>query len=507
MGGFVMGGAGCVNREAQAQAKKTEELVSNPVRLVKVQAPGTVNLYEESVVTGAITADQDTSVSSKVNGRVLSVNVKDGDSVTPGQLLASVETVQPLAQLQQAQAQVSQSTAAVISAQAALAQAILNAKFGPSRSSATLNGAKAQLKSAQSQLQKSVKGARPEERSQAEWAVRTAKSNLDTQANELARIKQLVSEGAIAKNRLDQQDSTYASALATYNSAIQSQKILTNGNRSEDIDAARAAVKAAEETVVNAQGGKDLDGLLLDQVNAARAQVSSARAQVETAKAQVSIAQQNLADTQIRAPFAGKISGRPVQVGTLAGAGLPILRVVGIQGVYFDGQVPSEAVRKVTAGMQVSLSIDALPGKTYTGRVAALSPLGDAVGRLFSARITVEGNTSSLTPGMFGRATIRVRTVVGATVVPAGSVISRGDERYVFVMTGDVAHKTVVTLGLSDDQNVQVTGLPPGAMVVVSGQQTLVDGSKVKADQSANQASRLPAAQLFSEAKVASSKG
>ncbi len=490
LSGIVFGGTGCVNREAQAQAKKTGELVSNPIHTVSVQPVGTETLFENVDVTGSMTANQDSTIASKVSGRVTAVYVKDGETVTPGQLLATIETVLPMAQLQQAQAQVSQASAAVLSAQAALSQSIKNAQYGPSRSSSVLDGAKAQLKSAQSNLTKLIRGARPEERSQAEWAVRNAKSNLDTQTKELERIKQLVEEGAVAKNRLDQQESTFAAAQANYNNALDGQKILTNGTRQEDLDAARSAVRVAQETVVNAKSGKDLDGLLLDQVSAARAQVDSAKAQVETAKAQVEIAKQNLADTQIRAPFGGRVSGRPLQVGVIAGAGTPVARVVGSDGVYFDGQVPSEAVRKVAVGMPVTLDVDAIPGKAFSGKVAALSPVGDAIGRLFTARIQIGGSTQGLTAGMFARAQIRVRTIPGASVVPAGAVISRGDERFVFVAEGGVAHKTPVNLGLTGSQTIQVSGLAPGALVVVQGQQGLVDGAKIKSEQGNTQASK-----------------
>lgn len=486
---LILFGAGCKDTQAQQQAKETAKFLGDPVKTVSVQPVSTATLTETVDVTGEVTAGEDTTVGAKQSGRIVSVYVKDGDTVSTGQLLATQETTAPQAQLQQAQAQVSQALAAANSARANLAQALRNAAVGPEKSSAGVQQANAQLRSARAQLQKALNGARPEERRQAESNVASAKSSMDTQQRELARVKTLVNEGAIAGNRLDQQQTAYDNARSQYENALQSLNIIRNGTRSEDIETAREQVRQAEEAVRTAQAQKQLDPLLKDQVDAARAQVESTRAQLESAQAQVRIAQQALADTQIRAPFAGKVVGKPVQAGTIAGNQTAVVRIIGGAGVYFSGQLPSTQVTKVRQGMPVTVTIDALPGRNYTGTVAAVSAQAAGVGRLFDVRVSIAGG-AEVRPGMFATGRIVVRTLPSATVVPDRAIVRAGDAAYVFVVRNGSAERLPVTTGLQQGTMVQVTGLPLNTSVVVQGQDNLAPGAKVKVESSGAAATR-----------------
>ncbi|HEY0868032.1 MAG TPA: efflux RND transporter periplasmic adaptor subunit, partial [Fimbriimonas sp.] len=258
--------------------------------------------------------------------------------------------------------------------------------------------------------------------------------------------------------------------------------IMENGTRSEDIATARANVQQAEEGVRTARAQKSLDVVLADQVNGARAQVESARANVQSAGAQVRIAQQNLADTLIRAPFAGRVQGKPAQVGTVVAPGTPIIRLVGGDGVYFSGQVPESQIQKVQAGESVDVTIDAFPGRKFVGRIAAVSPQGSSVGRLFDVRVQIAGETSSLKPGMFARGSVQLEVVPSATVVPKTAVVTQGNSRYVFVVDGDKAKRVPVQTGLEQGTMIQVKGVPANAQVIVRGQNGLSEGAPIRVE-------------------------
>lgn len=454
---------GCVNRQAQEQAKKTQEIVTSPKKSVTVEAASTRDISETLEVTGELTTSQDSVVGAKVGGRVVSVYVKDGDRVTPGQLIAEIDGANQRIQVQQAQAQVA-------AANSALAQARANALVGPSRSSAAVAQAQAQLRSARAQLQKAMNGSRPEERAQADAALAAAKSNLDTAKKELDRVRSLFNEQVVSQQRLDQAENAYNAANAQYQQALEQQRMVQNWSRPEDIASAREAVRQAEEAVRSAEANKRLDILLTQQVQAAQANLSAARAQL-------ALAQQALNDLQVRAPFSGQVSGRPVQVGSVVGPGSPVVRLIGAEGTYFEGDLPATMMTQVRPGGVVTVTVDGLPNQTFTGTLTSVSPSASSIGRIFKARITLNATTPEVRPGMFARGTVILRTVPDAVVVPTISLISRGDRTLVYINEGGKAKEVVVVPGLKTDGYTQVSGVTAGQQIVTSGQNDLETGA------------------------------
>ena len=471
--------SGCVDRQAQKESKATELVVNNPVKPVTVQAASLQSVTEGVEVTGDVTTSNDTTLGSKQNNRVVAVFVKDGDTVAKGQLLATLDDTGAQAQLKQAQAQVATALASMASARSQLAQAERNLAVGPHRSTVQVLLARAQVTGSERSLDKVVNGARPEERRQAIANLDSAKANLDLQKKQLDRTKTLVDEGALSGQSLDQQKAAYDQAVAQVKSAQEAVNINNNGSRPEDIDSAKAQLQQAVEGLRTAEDQKKLDPLLKDQVDAANAQIESARAQLESARAQIQIANQTLADTRIYAPFSGRVSGRPIQAGAVAGSGTDIVRIVGGDGVYFSGQIPSSNIDKVHSGMPVQIHVDGLGDRTFDGRIVGVNPLADSVGRLFSVRVQFNGATDALKPGMFARGTVAINTIKDAVVVPTVAIISRGDDRFVFVVDGTKAHQVKVTTGLTKGDYTQVSGIAQGAQVVVAGQEDLLEGTKV----------------------------
>lgn len=480
MVGVVLVAGGCVDRGAQKQAKRTEELVSDPVVTVTAQPVGFQTLTENLEITGQVTTASDTQIGAKQSGRIVSVFVKDGDPVIRGQTIAIQDTTSLNAQLSQALASVQTALAGTQSANAALSQALQNARIQPTKTASLVRQAEAALRSAKAQLGKAVKGARTEDRVQAEWAVRQAKSNLDKAQKDLDRYTKLVEEGAVARTQLEAAQNVYNQSLAAYNSALQQQLVLSNGTRPEDIEVAREAVRQAEESLKNAQAQRSLDVNLNEQVLAARAQVNSSRAQLQSAQAQVTIARQAISDAVIKAPFNGKIAGNPIQPGTVVGPGTPVARIVGREGSYFEGEVPETNIGKITPGAIVAIKVSALNGMSFSGIVRAISPTGESVGRLFHVRIAFTGDTTALKPGMYATGMITLRTVPNASTVPASAIVKRNGKDVVFVVDGVSAKAVPVTTGLKTDGVIQVDGLTANQRVIVAGQNSLDDGSKIK---------------------------
>lgn len=456
--------AGCVNRETQAQTKRTSELVADPKKPVSVVKITRRNIGQYIHITGQLATDSDTSVGPKIGGKLVSINVRSGDSVAAGQLLGQVDTTNLTISVSQARAQLD-------SALAGLTQAQTNARIVPTRSSSAVRAAEAQLRQARTQLEKALNGARPEEKAQADAAVRSAKSNMETAKKNRDRQSNLFAEGASSRQQLDAAENAYQASLAQYEQALASQQLVNNATRTEDIQAAREAVRQAEEGVRTAQTNKQLDSLLGDQVR-------SAMGQVESARAQYRLAVQQIEDAQIRSPFSGKVLGTPVQPGTVVSPGTPVVRLIGAKGLYFEGDVPASAVSSLAKGSPVSVTVDGLDGHNFIGTIDSLSPAATNVGRVFQARITFPSFDETLRAGMFARGKIKIKEATGVLTVPALAIVKRGSEQFIYIVDGTKAKEVKVTRGFEEDGMVQVTGgFAEGNDVIVEGANDVADGS------------------------------
>lgn len=465
---LALGASGCVDREAQKQAARTKEIIEDPAILVSVKPVEVRTLQDDLEITGQVTTSSDVTIGARSPGRVVAVFVKDGDPVRAGQVIAEQETTVLRSAVLQAQGQVN-------AAQAQLQQAITNAKIAPQRSANAVASAEAGLRSAKAQLEKAKQGARDEEVKQAEAQVSTAKFAMETAKKELDRQKELFEGGAVAKARVEQAENAYQSSLGAYQTALENLRMRQAWTRPEDIRSAEEQVRQAEEAVRTAKANQRLD-VTLDQ------QVAAARANVKAAEANLSIAKQNLADAQIRSPFSGRISGNPVQPGTYLAPGSPVARLIGVEGIYFEGEVPESQIAAIAPGLPVRVTVDAVPNRTFAGSVVAVSPSGDQVGRIFRVRIGLAGATDEVKPGMFARGVLTLKSIPNATVVPNSAVIRDADKFYVFTVEGDTAKRRQVTTGLRVNGDLQVVGVPSGSNVVIAGQSQLTDGAKVRID-------------------------
>ncbi len=481
---LILGAAltGCVDRQAQAQGKKISDVVTNQTRNVKVMEAALEDIQETLEITGDLTSGLDSTVNAKTPGQVVAVYVKDGDSVSAGQTIATLDTSTLQAQLQQATAQVRAAEAQSAGALVALTQARRNATVGPARTRAGVRSAEAQLRGAQSQLQKAINGAQTEERKQALSSQASAKSNLDTQEKELERVKKLVEEGAIAGNRLDQQQNAYQAALSQYQTATEAVAILQRGTREEDLLSARESVKQAEEGLRTAKVAQDLDPLLTDSIKAAQAQLENTYALAASARANVNLVMQNMRDASIKAPFSGRISGKPIQAGAVASGGTPVARIIGNEGVYFEGEIPMSAFNRVQSGQTVDVKVEALGNRVIKGIIASINPVAESIGRSFKTRIQLTGAIGDVKPGMFARGSILLRKVDSASLLPLSAVLTDGEKSYVFVVEKLKSKKVFVTVGLTKGARVQVIGLATGSQVITSGQEGMVDGLSVKVE-------------------------
>jgi len=218
-----------------------------------------------------------------------------------------------------------------------------------------------------------------------------------------------------------------------------------------------------------------------------------AKNNLEVAQAAVALATAKLAKTELKAPFSGLIGLRVVSVGDYVKEGADLVNLESIDPLKVDFRVPETFLRQVQVGQAVQVTLDALPGKSYDGKVIALNPLVDAAGRAIVIRAQVRNQDTALRPGMFARVRLITREEKEAMVLPEQALVPQGNEQYVFkVLDGKVSRVKVETGQRRDGKVEIVAGLAKGDEVVTAGQLKLRDGVQVRTAAAA--ANKSPAA-------------
>jgi membrane fusion protein (multidrug efflux system) len=255
-------------------------------------------------------------------------------------------------------------------------------------------------------------------------------------------------------------------------------------------DRARAALAVGEANRAHAQTEKErADNLLKtggitdrDHLSAQVA-LQVADAGLAQARAEAAIAAQQVARTQVRAPFGGRVAKRFPDPGAMLSPGAPLFILVDDSVLEFKAPVPSRDFAKVKIGAPVELGIDALGGARVSGRIARIEPLVDERSRSFVAVVEVPGR-ADLVGGLFARASVRVGQVEGAIVVPPAALVRDGSDptkAEVFVARGGKAEKVLVTLGVEAPDGVQArSGLSAGDQVVLDPPTALASGAPIQ---------------------------
>lgn len=209
----------------------------------------------------------------------------------------------------------------------------------------------------------------------------------------------------------------------------------------------------------------------------------SAAAQMRAAAAQMHEAEKHLADCQLRAPIAGFVGLRRIDVGDTVAAGVPVMGVLDLDPVKARVAIPESEIGKVREGARATVSIPAL-GQSFEGKVEAVGVAADPASRTYVVKISVANPERMLRAGMVAEARIYSAELVNALTVPADAV--ERDERgvthvYVYEPAQQRAYERRVEVGAAIGDEVEIrTGLSGVEQVVVSGQQKLREGAPVK---------------------------
>ena len=201
---------------------------------------------------------------------------------------------------------------------------------------------------------------------------------------------------------------------------------------------------------------------------------------VQAASARAALAAQNVGDGIIRAPFAGTVTERFIEVGQFLRQDSKVVTIVSLDPIRLELAVPEAEVGKVKEGAQVSFAVAAFPEKRFTGTVRFVSGALRASTRDLVVEAVVDNKERQLIPGMFADAELTVGSLKLPSV-PKSAVATRDEQSRVYAVVAGRLEERILALGPAVGDRVAVTrGVSIGDKIVVSDPSGLGNGQKVR---------------------------
>jgi len=257
-----------------------------------------------------------------------------------------------------------------------------------------------------------------------------------------------------------------------------------------DISVEEAQLRAAEAGVALAKLNIDRARDLLVKTSISQSEFDASDAQFKQATAQADNIRAVIAKKTIRAPFAGRLGIRLVNLGQTLKEGENIVSLQSLDPVYVNFFLPQQNLASAVVGQDVSVLSDACPGKTLPGRLTAIASEVDTATRNVKLQATLANTDGLLRPGMFVNVNIFEANARDLVAVPATAILYASFGNSVFVVErgsdgATVAKQHFVELGETRGDFVEVVkGVEAGAEVVTSGAFKLRNGSSVNVNNS-----------------------
>jgi RND family efflux transporter MFP subunit len=254
------------------------------------------------------------------------------------------------------------------------------------------------------------------------------------------------------------------------------------------IEQNRAALALARENLTRAEALAPRGVISQQELASARAAVASVEAQGASLRAQAAGVGRRLSETRIISPIDGVVLQRRVDPGALVGPSTgAVLTIVATDALRVYVPVTERDAASVRVGMAAEVTVDALAGRTFAGRVARLAPAFDPVTRTLDAEVEIPNTDGALRPGMYGHAALVTGEHPAALMVPVSALQRSGERWFAFVVRDGRVARRPVTVGFDAGDTLEVTrGLSSGDELVTAGIDTLSDGAAVRTARDAN---------------------
>ena len=262
--------------------------------------------------------------------------------------------------------------------------------------------------------------------------VRNAKASLEWAEAEFARMKSLLDQKVVSQSEFDQ--------------------------RRTQVEAARQQYQIAE--------------------NSAQQSYRS----LQAARARVALARKAMADTTVRAPFAGLVAERLVSAGDYVTKGTKVATIVRIDPMRVELTVPEQSVALVSVGQSVKLTVDAYPNEVFDAKVRFVSPSLRTDQRALTVEAIAANPGGRLKPGLFATAAIQQPVGPAALLAPASAVETVSGTSRVYVVKNGKIEERIVTVGERVNDRIEITsGVQKGDVIAAEPRGRLADGLAVRA--------------------------
>jgi len=369
--------------------------------------------------TGYVVAHHKINVNSKVTGRLAWIGVEKGDKVKEGQVLVRLEDEEFRAQYKQAEG------------------AVANAR---------------------AYLDELEHGSRPQEIQEAQHNLDEARATAANDKATLERTTQLVAQGVLSRQALDDATGKYEASQQRVNSLSQAYALMKIGPRAEELDRARGALLQAE--------------------------------------GQMAFAKSQLDATTIRAPVDGTILERKAEKGELVtsqfastaegGPQGSVVALANLNDIQVELDIAQDDFAKLKSKQRATITVDAFPDHKYTGYIAEISPEANRQKATVQVKVQIENPDELLRPDM--NATVKfladenksaAKAPTGA-VVPTSAVVDRNGKKVVFLAFKDKALLREVHIVSQRSGGYLVDGLVGGENVITGPAESLKDGDPIK---------------------------
>jgi membrane fusion protein (multidrug efflux system) len=261
----------------------------------------------------------------------------------------------------------------------------------------------------------------------------------------------------------------------------------------QDISSEKAQLRGAEAALDLAKVNLERLSKLLADGAIAQSQYDDAGAKFKEDAAQVDNIRAIIAKKTIRAPFAGRLGIRLVDLGQTLNEGDEIVSLQSLDPIFVNFLLPQQEVSQIQLGLRVQVTTDALPGQTIEGKVTAINPQVDSSTRNIRVQATVANSQEHLRPGMFVKVALVLPVQDKVLAIPATAVLYAPHGDSVFVVeekksekdgqSGKMVRQQFVRLGEKRGDFVSVvSGLQEGDTVVSTGAFKLRNGQAVVVD-------------------------
>ena len=204
-------------------------------------------------------------------------------------------------------------------------------------------------------------------------------------------------------------------------------------------------------------------------------------AQVKVNEANVAAEKARLRNTQIRAPFAGRVGLRRVSPGSFVDTSAVITTLDDVETIKLDFTVPETFITVLSDGMKILAHSIVYPDRVFDGRVTSIDTRVDPVSRAIQVRAIMPNDDRALKPGMFMTVDLQ-RDRGDVLIAPEQAIVPEGVNQYLLVVADGIVEKRIIELGRRIPGYVVIAdGAEPGEVVITEGTSKVRDGSQVEA--------------------------